>query len=50
MSTMKELVEYFVDGTDVDFQQMLQLGLIYQNKNEYSLTEFGKSFLRNINA
>lgn len=50
MRAMKLLVEYFVDGTAVDFQQMLQLGLVHQNQNEYSLTEFGKSFLRSNNA
>jgi hypothetical protein len=42
---MKQLVDYFVDGTEVDFQQMLSLGLICTFKDGYVLTDFGKSFL-----
>lgn len=42
---MKQLVQYFVDGTEVDFFDLLALGLIKQNNVGYSLTEYGKSFL-----
>ena len=42
---MKELVDYFVDGTEVDFSEMLSLGLIEKNGDGYSLTQYGKSFL-----
>jgi hypothetical protein len=43
--SMKELVDYFVDGTEVDFEQLLMLGLIETNDDGYSLTIYGKSFL-----
>jgi len=42
---MKTLVEYFVDGTEVDFYRMLSLGLIKSLDGGYALTEYGKSFL-----
>jgi hypothetical protein len=42
---VKELVDYFVDGTKVDFSQMLSIGLIQKNGDGYSLTDYGKSFL-----
>jgi len=42
---MKQLVEYFVDGTEVNFNQMLSLGLIQKNGIGYSLTQYGRSFL-----
>jgi hypothetical protein len=42
---MKQLVDYFVDGADVDFNQMLSMGLIKRNGEGYSLTDYGKSFL-----
>lgn len=42
---MKQLVEYFVDGTDVDFNKMMSLGLIEKKDGGYSLTTYGKSFL-----
>jgi hypothetical protein len=42
---MKELVQYFVDGTEVDFKKMLSFGLICPAGGGYVLTDFGKSFL-----
>jgi hypothetical protein len=45
---MKQLVDYFVDGTEVDFSQMLALGLIQRNGDGYSLTQYGKLFLCSI--
>jgi hypothetical protein len=42
---MKHLVQLFVDGSDVDFNQMLAQGLIEQKFDGYVLTAFGKSFL-----
>ena len=42
---MKELVQYFVDASEVDFVEMLSLGLIEKFENGFVLTEFGKSFL-----
>lgn len=42
---MKKLVEYFIDGTEVNFDEMLSLGLIQANGNGYSLTNYGRSFL-----
>jgi hypothetical protein len=42
---MKQLVDYFVDGADVDFNQMLSMGLIQRNGEGYSLTQYGASFL-----
>lgn len=43
---MKLLVEFFVDGAEVDFTEMLSLGLVEKNDGGYSLTEYGKSFLK----
>jgi hypothetical protein len=48
MNDMKEMIEMFVDGSDVDYVLMLTLGLIEQNSGGYALTSFGKSFLRHI--
>jgi len=42
---MRQLVAYFVDGSDVDFAKMLSLGLIKNIGVGYYLTEYGKSFL-----
>lgn len=42
---MKQLVEHFVDGTDVDFVAMRVLGLIRAEGGGFILTDFGKSFL-----
>jgi hypothetical protein len=42
---MKLLVEYFVDGTEVDFDLMLLLDLIKKDGNGFSLSNYGKSFL-----
>ncbi len=42
---MKQLVKYFVDGTKVNFAQLLMLGLIQPDGDGYSLTIYGKSFL-----
>ena len=42
---MKQLVQYFVDGTEVNFVELLSLNLIEKNGNGYSLTNYGKSFL-----
>lgn len=39
----RELVEYFVDGTEVDFQLMLKMELIEEHDGEYWLTEKGQS-------
>lgn len=44
---MKTLVEYFVDGTEVDFSLMLSLDLIQPYRKGFVLTEFGKTFLKN---
>jgi hypothetical protein len=44
---MKILVQYFVDGTAVDFSLMLSLGLIQPHEKGFVLTEFGKTFLKN---
>jgi hypothetical protein len=44
---MKTLVEYFVDGCEVNFSVMLSLGLIQHHEKGFVLTEFGKSFLKN---
>ncbi len=43
---MKTLVEHFVDAAEVDFVEMLSLGLIERFENGFVLTEFGKSFLK----
>jgi hypothetical protein len=43
--SMKQLVDYFVDGTEVDFAELLMLGLIQPDGDGYSLTIYGKSFL-----
>lgn len=40
-----ELVKMFVDGSEVDFHEMTELGLIRQAGDGFVLTEFGKSFL-----
>jgi hypothetical protein len=42
---MKKLVQYFVDGTEVDFNQMLELNLIKPSCGGYCLTDLGKSLL-----
>jgi hypothetical protein len=42
---MKQLVAYFVDGTEVDFHKMLDVGLIEQINDGFVLTSFGRSFL-----
>ena len=42
----RELVEYFVDGTEVDYQLMLKLGLIEEEDDgEYWLTDKGQSLI-----
>ena len=48
MNNMKEMVEMFVDGSDVNHALMLTLGLIERDNSGYVLTSFGKSFLRHI--
>jgi hypothetical protein len=42
---MQQLVEYFVDGSDVDFVAMRVLGLIRVESGGFILTDFSKSFL-----
>jgi hypothetical protein len=41
-----KLVSYFVDGSPVDFNSMLSIGLIKAEHGGYVLTDFGKSFLQ----
>ena len=44
---MRQLIENFIDGAEVDFTEMLSLGLIKQDGEGYSLTVLGKSFCKN---
>jgi predicted transcriptional regulator len=39
------LVTLFVDGSEVDYLEMLDLGLIARVQGGYVLTDYGKSFL-----
>jgi len=39
------LVTLFVDGSEVNYLEMLDLGLIAQVQGGYVLTDYGKSFL-----
>ena len=39
------MVHYFVDGSDVDYKKMHELGLVSRNGNEYTLTDHGKTFI-----
>ena len=41
----RELVEYFVDGTEVDYQLMLNLNLIEEQDGKYWLTDKGQSLI-----
>jgi len=41
----KELVSYFVDGAEVDFNLMLRLKLIKRYYEGYVLSSYGKTFL-----
>ena len=43
------LVQYFVDGAEVDFDQMLSLQLIRKQDGGYVLTQLGQSYLRESN-
>ena len=40
------LVQYFVDGSEVDYDQMLSLQLIRKQVGGYVLTQLGRSYLR----
>jgi len=42
---MHLLVSYFVDGSQVDFNQLLGLNLIQPCGGGFRLTAYGKSFL-----
>lgn len=44
---MKQLVDNFVDGSEVDFDEMLSFGLIEKSEDGFVLTEYGRSFLSN---
>lgn len=43
---MKLLVQCFVDGTEVNFDELFSLGLIQKDADGYSLTAYGKFFLK----
>lgn len=39
------MVQYFVDGSEVNCEKMHELGLVSKNGNEYTLTDHGKTFI-----
>jgi hypothetical protein len=44
--THQSLVSLFVDGSDVDYQLMLDLGLIRHARNGFVLTDKGAELVR----